>query len=116
VLLDGKPVSGASIQFVPQEQGRDATGTTDQNGEFVMSTFQPRDGVVAGEYKVVISPPVGTADTATYGSADDAMSAASKAKPAAKSAFPVKYTRADQTPLTQAVPVSVRVKFELSSK
>src|SRR5262245_56563198 len=88
VLLDGKPLAGASIQFVPQGKGRDATGQTDQNGQFTMSTVQPRDGMLAGEYKVVISPPMGVADTTQYGSADDAMSAASKTKPAAKSAFP----------------------------
>ena len=116
VSLDGKPLAGASIQFVPQGTGRDATGETDQNGQFVMSTFSPRDGVMAGEYKVVISPPIGTADTAQYGSSDDAMAAASKSKPAAKPAFPEKYTRADQTPLKQTVPVQGSVKFELTSK
>src|SRR5690349_2430461 len=39
VLVDGKPVAGASIQFVPQGKGRDATGETDKDGQFVMSTF-----------------------------------------------------------------------------
>jgi hypothetical protein len=116
VLLDGKPLAGASIQFVPQGKGRDATGETDQNGQFVMSTFQPRDGMLAGEYKVVIAPPTGAADTTQHATAEDAMAAASKAKPAAKSAFPEKYKRADQTPLTQTVPVQGSLKFELSSK
>ena len=116
VLLDGKPLAGASIQFVPQGKGRDATGETDQKGQFAMSTFKPRDGMLPGEYKVVISPPRGAADTAQYASADDAMAAASKAKPAAKTAFPEKYSRADQTPLIQAVPVQGSLKFELSSK
>ena len=81
-----------------------------------MSTFQPRDGMVAGEYKVVISPPMGTADTTQYASAEEAMAAAAKPKPAAKPAFPEKYARADQTPLTQKVPVEGNLKFELSSK
>jgi hypothetical protein len=116
VLLDGKPLAGASVQFVPQGTGRQATGETDQNGQFAMSTFQPRDGMVAGEYKVVISPPMGTADTAQYASVEEAMAAAAKPKPAAKPAFPEKYARADQTPLTQKVPVEGTLKFELSSK
>jgi hypothetical protein len=117
VSLDGKPVAGAAIQFVPQEKGRDATAETDKDGHFVMSTFQPRDGVVAGSYKVVITPPVGSADTAKYGTAEEAMSAAAK-QPTKKeaSAFPQKYTRPDQTPLTQDVPVSGKVKFELKSQ
>ena len=117
VLLDGKPLAGASVQFVPQGSGRDATGETDSNGQFAMSTFEPKDGVMPGTYKVVISPPRGVADTNQYASADEAMAAASKApaKKAAGPAFPEKYTRADQTPLTQEVPVKGEVKFELKS-
>jgi hypothetical protein len=116
VLLDGKPLAGASVMFVPQGTGRDATGQTDASGQFAMSTFQPRDGVIPGSYKVVISPPTGVADTAQYGSAEDAMSAAAKApsKKAAAPAFPEKYTRPDQTPLTQEVPVKGKLRFELT--
>lgn len=117
VSLDGKPVAGAAIQFVPQGKGRDATGETDKDGHFVMSTFKPRDGAAPGSYKVVISPPVGPADAATYGTAEEAMSAAAK-QPAKKvtSAFPQKYTRPDQTPLTQDVPVTGKVRLELKSQ
>jgi hypothetical protein len=118
VVWDGKPLAGASVQFVPQGKGRDATAGTDKNGHFVMSTFQPKDGMLPGSYKVVISPPVGEADTTTYGSADDAMSAAAK-KPAKKDpaakTFPEKYSRLDQTPLTQEVPVKGKLKFELKN-
>jgi len=117
VLLDGKPVVGATVQFVPQGKGHDATGQTDNAGAFAMSTFKPRDGVLAGSYKVVISPAVGAADTAPYGSADDAMSAAAKAPPkkAPTAGFPQQYTRLDQTPLTQDVPVKGKLRFELKS-
>ena len=115
VLLDGKPVADATVQFVPQEKGRDATGQTDKSGEFAMTTFKSRDGVVPGEYKVVISPPTGVADTKAYTTSEDAMLAA---KPQAKidSGFPQKYTRPDQTPLTQSVPTKGSVRFELKSK
>jgi hypothetical protein len=81
-----------------------------------MSTFKAKDGVVPGEYKVVLSP-LGTADTTKYASAEEAMLAASKAAPKSTApAFPEKYTRADQTPLTQTVPVSGKLKLELTSK
>ena len=116
VLLDGKPLVGATVQFVPQEKGRDATGETDKSGQFVMSTFQPRDGVLPGSYKVVISPATGTADKAQYASAEEAMGAASKQaakKEPAGSAFPQKYARPDQTPLVQDVPVKGKLRFEL---
>lgn len=115
VLLDGKALVGATVQFVPQGKGHDATGETDKSGQFVMSTFRPRDGMVAGSYKVVISPPTGTADTAQYASAEEAMAAAGKApaKKDSSAAFPQKYARADQTPLVQEVPVKGKLKFEL---
>jgi hypothetical protein len=116
VLLDGKPLAGASVQFIAQGKGRDATGETDKNGEFNMSTFKPRDGVVPGAYKVVISPPVGTADPTKYATADEAMAAASKPQPKSTGpAFPEKYARPDQTPLTQEVPVKGKLKFDLKS-
>lgn len=117
VSLDGKPVAGASIQFVPQGKGRDATGGTDQDGHFVMSTFQPKDGVLPGSYKVVISPPSGVADSTKYATSEEAMAAAAK-QPAKKAAstFPQKYTRPDQTPLTQEVPVTGKVRFDLKSQ
>ena len=117
VLLDGKPLVGASIQFVPQGTGRDATGETDKSGEFAMSTFKPRDGVLPGTYKVVIAPPTGTADPTPYASAEDAMATASKApaKKPAGPAFPAQYSRPDQTPLTQEVPVLGKLKFDLKS-
>src|SRR5262245_1071562 len=116
VLLDGKPLPDASVQFVPQGSGRDATGQTDKSGAFTMSTYRPKDGVVPGEYKVVISPPTGTLDPTPHGSAEDAMSVAAKAPPPKAPNFPEQYTRVDQTTLRQTVPVSGRVTFELKSK
>jgi hypothetical protein len=114
VLLDGAPLPNASIQFVPQGTGRDATGATDAEGNFTMSTNEPRDGVMAGTYKVVITARA-TAPAQQFASADEAMRAAAVAKPMPpNSIFPLKYTRADQTPLTIEVPVKdKRVILEL---
>jgi hypothetical protein len=66
VLVDGKPAAEASIQFVPQGSGRVATGQTDAKGEFAMSTFNPQDGVMPGDYKVVISLPVAASAPKTF--------------------------------------------------
>jgi hypothetical protein len=117
VTLDGKPLAGASVQFVPQGSGRPATSGTDSSGHFVMSTIEPRDGVQPGTYKVVIAVPLGEPDKAQYGTSEDAMNAAAKApaKKASGPAFPKKYADPGQTPLTQEVPVSGRLKFDLKS-
>jgi hypothetical protein len=118
VTFDDKPLPNASIQFVPQGDGRDATGQTDDSGHFTMSTLKPGDGVMPGDYKVVITPPMESTVPQQFATAEEAMNAASKAPPP-KSAvpnFPQKYARVDQTPLTQKVPTDGRVTFELKSK
>lgn len=114
VLLDGKPLAGATVQLVPQSGGRDATGQTDAQGHFHISTFRQGDGALPGTYKVVISAPIGAPDPAQYASAEEAMAAA--ARPTAKPAsppFPEKYARPDQTPLTVEVPVKAPLRLEL---
>jgi hypothetical protein len=117
VTLDGKPLAGASVQFVPQGSGRDATGGTDRSGYFVMSTNEPGDGVVPGSYKVVISPPRDEVDKTQYATSGDAMNAPAKAPPkkASGPTVPEKFTRPDLTPLTQEVPTKGSLKFDLKS-
>ncbi|WP_254507864.1 carboxypeptidase-like regulatory domain-containing protein [Anatilimnocola floriformis] len=115
VLLDGQPVANAALQFVPQEAGQDATGATDAQGNFAISTNEPRDGVKAGKYKVVITPR-STAPLQKFASADEAMKAAARPQPPPPSTFPQKYTRPDQTPLLVEVPMKEKsVRLELTS-
>lgn len=117
VLLDGNPLPNASIQFIPQGAGKDATGATDAEGKFTMSTNEPRDGVMAGTYKVVIRPQPVAAAPRQYASADEAMRAEAAAPPPMVPNFPVQYTRVDQTQLTQEVPVKEKpLVYELKSK
>lgn len=54
VTLDGQPVEDAVVTFQPGQNKRGATGRTDKDGKFTMTTFQSGDGVVPGEYNVVI--------------------------------------------------------------
>jgi hypothetical protein len=119
VTLDEKPLSNASISFVPEGSGKQATGTTDENGKFVLSTIDPRDGAFPGKYKVVIAPNSVASETESE-SADAAMeadaAAAKKAKKPSGPKFPEAYTRLDQTPLTQDVPAPSEVVYKLSSK
>jgi len=56
VTLDGQPVEGATVTFVPQDaDGRTATGTTDQSGKFVLQTAGAGEGALPGKYKVTVS-------------------------------------------------------------
>jgi hypothetical protein len=55
VTLDGKPIEGAQVVFVPNGSGRAASATTDAAGKYELTTFNPADGAVIGSYKVTIA-------------------------------------------------------------
>lgn len=54
VTSQGKPLPDAIVTFVP-EQGRHASGVTDAEGKFTLTTVQPGDGAMAGRYRVIVS-------------------------------------------------------------
>jgi hypothetical protein len=57
VLLDGQPVSGASVRFIPldAEKGLSANGLTGTDGRFRLTTRKPNDGAMPGEYRIEVS-------------------------------------------------------------
>ena len=58
---DGKPLHGGIIEFQPagEQKGRiSARGQIQPNGSFRMSTFEQADGVIAGQHRVLIIPPL----------------------------------------------------------
>lgn len=116
VKLDGQPVAGAAVTFIAQDPGcRDAYGSTNEQGEFELSTNKPGDGVLPGKYKVVIQPPGEGGSSTPF---DDPEKPAAPTKPKAPRGprIPVKYTVPGQTPLTQEVPPKGEVVIELESK
>lgn len=55
VEFDGKPLEGAVITFfTEQEKPFTAVGFTDSAGRFVLKTFRPNDGAVAGNHVVMV--------------------------------------------------------------
>ncbi|HVX57439.1 MAG TPA: carboxypeptidase-like regulatory domain-containing protein [Candidatus Saccharimonadales bacterium] len=76
VTLDGTPVPGATVTFVPvQPDGATATGMTDSAGKYRLTALkpgynpQPGSGTLPGEYNVGVSkikspePPKSTEET-----------------------------------------------------
>ena len=57
VTLDGNPIEGAIITFVPDSggTGQPAAGKTDAEGKYTLTTFVADDGAVAGSYKIKVS-------------------------------------------------------------
>src|SRR5947208_10478634 len=54
VTLDGAPLSGATVSFMPVGEGRAASGLTDGNGYFQLTTFRTDDGALPGDYRVIV--------------------------------------------------------------
>lgn len=58
VLVNGEPAKGALVVLYdgPPAPGRpQPQGTTGDDGTFVLSTYDPKDGAPAGDYKVSIT-------------------------------------------------------------
>lgn len=65
VTYQGDPIADAWVTFVPSQPGssqRAASSVTDGQGHFTMTTLDPQDGVVPGEYFVKISKKVDSTD------------------------------------------------------
>src|SRR5262245_51088003 len=56
VTLQGKPVAGAAVTFVPTgDEGEAASAITDSEGKYALTTWQAGDGARPGEYRVKVS-------------------------------------------------------------
>ena len=63
VTCDGTPVAEVTVTFNPlprsegdREPGKPATGFTDADGVFILSTFKNYDGALIGKHKVTLTP------------------------------------------------------------
>ena len=57
VTLDGKPVEGAMVSFMPSGPGVAAAGTTDANGVYRLNPLTGREagvGTISGDYVVAV--------------------------------------------------------------
>jgi len=131
VTLDGEPVSGATVYFYAvgdEKEGRPAQGTTDQAGEFQMSTLGTADGALPGDYKVVIHKYVptmpklkipdfpNTPEGKTERSDFMYRNFEAKGIQPFKNSLPDKYGDSSKTPLNCTVKSKMTVKFEMTSK
>lgn len=57
VTQNGKTIEGATVIFVPDEDGGGAaaSGKSDASGKFAMTTYTLNDGVRPGSYKIKVS-------------------------------------------------------------
>ena len=56
VTLDGKPVEGAAVLFIPFDgTGQPASAMSDASGNYALTTFTANDGAMAGNYKIKVT-------------------------------------------------------------
>ena len=55
VTYKGEPVAGATVAFHHDDAARLATGTTDEEGLFQLTSYERNDGAIPGEHRVVIT-------------------------------------------------------------
>jgi hypothetical protein len=126
VILDGKAVAGAAIQFVPEgNDGAPAYGETKEDGGFRLTTHNDGDGALPGNYKVIVTweepPPPMFRGGGEKGPSREQMQKAveahrEKMKKLRPSAIPAIYSDPGKTPLRQAVPPKGKVELNLDSK
>ena len=54
ITLDGKPVGGVTVSFLPQDGQQPANGKTDDNGHYRLTSFSRNDGAMAGNFAIVM--------------------------------------------------------------
>lgn len=108
VSLDGKPLDHGFVRFVPVDttKGRLATGTIQKDGKFTLSTANS-DGVLLGDYKVVVECMKITADVPEK---DRELGIGGKV-----SEIPVKYNDPEKSGLTEKITDKKTVTLELKS-
>ncbi len=135
VTLNGKPVEGAVVNFIPLEGKSSAIGSSDAQGNYSLSTYAPADGAPEGQYKISISkfdgaPPPAAAAAATPppgtlapgGLPEDytpptAGGGGGPAKPAGlKNLLPAKFANADTSALRATVEKGGTNKFDFDLK
>jgi hypothetical protein len=114
VTYKGQPLTRGDISFIPvQVEGdtmrRMGVSAINEQGEYVLNSFKPGDGVIPGEYKVIIS------------SRDKASTEASDEEVAARKWYaPKVYSDVATTPLKATIssdsPQPVKLDFSLEGE
>jgi hypothetical protein len=119
VTLDGKPVEGAMVLFLPESEkaGRQASGLTGADGSFRLTTFRTDDGALPGNYKVVVQYAAGVEGPPAKGMREGflgmqkAQQQGRKAPP--RYVIPERFSDPARTELRQKVPPDGPVKLNL---
>jgi len=119
VQLNGQAVEGAAVSFVGAGSSRPATGTTDAQGKFTLTSFETNDGAPPGEYTITVTKyadagGTGTAPDEVDTTKPDAMygdGGTDAEEPANE--LPAKYATTETSPLKETVAAGKDNNFTL---
>ncbi len=111
VSYQGKPLAGAQVSFHNAKSPRVASGVTDAQGEFTLTTFDEGDGALVGEHRVSVAKVTGSAELSTASASDPTaaygtgMAAAASGNMATlqKNELPTKFASPESSGLTATV-------------
>jgi hypothetical protein len=105
VTYMGEPLTEAHINFIPTDGKRhSAYATTDSSGRFRVSTLDPNDGIVKGEYQVCFSKNVVAGFDKLPGGIEEPIYA---------NLLPVKYGPGKSPIMVEVKKKDTNVKFDL---
>lgn len=117
VHLDGQPIEGASVTFIPTEGGRPATGKTDETGQFELTTITTGDGAIVGDHQVTVTLVKTTGKAAEVGEDGLQVGRVDPSTQQVEWVVPEKYTRPETSGLRAKVPTEDDILvLELSAK
>jgi hypothetical protein len=104
VKYQGKAVEGATVSFMAAGSPRVASGVTNADGAFQLTTFDTNDGAVAGEHSVTIvkADPKASGKPTTELSPTD-LTQMTPAAVQTESQIPAKYQNAETSGLKRTV-------------
>jgi hypothetical protein len=117
VTLDGKPLAGATLVFIPSGTvGEGASGTSGSDGSFRLVT-RNHAGAKPGDYKILVqvTPPAKDPYTAYAEELQFRREPGPKKASGSSSSIPLIYSDVRTTPLHCTVPVEGKLVVELHS-
>lgn len=111
VKMNGGPLAGAMVSFVPTEGQPVAVARSNDAGEYSLTTYDPNDGAAKGAFKItvmkVVAPAAGAAADASHGASYKAGAGhggkAAKGSGDSGNLVPPQYGDSEKTPLTFTV-------------
>jgi len=110
ITMSGGPVANAMVSFSPKNKQPVATGRTNTDGQFTLTTYDPGDGAAEGDYVVLVTKELAAPPTASGGhdptkpfDSTAMHKSVQSSGNATAGALPEKYSRADRSDLNVTV-------------